>query len=558
MRLTWFKKYFAPPVFAEQEKNRIAATLNVILLTLLATALFLIGDDWLTRRGANFPAMFFLGLFVLASLWLTRRGQLRLPRLLTPLIVLAVVSYIIYVNNLGVHDIAMLSYPAIIILAGLLLGKQAPLIFAGLCLGAIAVIRYAEIQGGQTARLGAVTDFSILISISVILGMTAAITYILMHNLMASLAFAQRNEAALTESHRQLQAYTQQLEQQEHALRESEKKYRLLAENLADVIWTMNMQLQVTYISPSIEKLSGWPPEQWLSFQLQDFLTPQSLAVVLNMFADEVKADRQAGDDFRTIVFEAEHYRKDGATFWAEITGRFMRSAQGEIVGMIGVTRDITERRRVETQIRAALQEKEVLLREIHHRVKNNLQVISSLLNLQARTLSAECGRSAFDESQHRIKAMALIHEKLYQSESLTRIDFKDYTTALVRHLRTSYGVGTQAIRFDVQVDQVDLTIDLAIPCGLIINELVSNAFKYAFPQGQGTIKIALTKTAAGLYEFMISDDGVGMPEDLNLDRLDSLGLQLVRGLAEEQLEGMLHLTRHPGTTWRIEFPAAN
>jgi PAS domain S-box-containing protein len=671
MMFAWLRKYITSPSFEDQEKTRLAATLHVILITLLATAIFLIVTDWFTRQGANFPAMFFLGLFVVASLWLTRRGQLRLPRLLTPLIVLAVVSYMILINNLGVHDIAMLSYPGVIIMAGLLIGKRAPFVFAGLSIGVIAVIRYTEIHAGLASRFGALTDFSILISISIILGTTAALTYILMHHLLDSLAQARRNEASVIESHQQLQAYTQRLEEQEQALHEIEARFNIIVENSVDIIYIANNKQQVTFVSPQVAKF-GITPEQIIGHSFLDFIYPDDRERLLANMEREITTAvdvptefRSVAPDGRIVLFEERGHimrqgdqvmgifgiirdvterrraeealreseqkfrsiaeqvqdvisitdargrityispscavvfgrpaadmlnhpfteflvardvplalaefeksmtagqaavelslhmqRADGVEFVGGLRATVL-CQEGVIAGTIGVIRDITERTRVEAQIRAALQEKEVLLREIHHRVKNNLQVISSLLNLQARTISGDCGRSVFDESQHRIKTMALIHEKLYQSESLTRIDFQEYTESLVRHLQASYGVAMQAIRFEIQVNRVNLTIDLAIPCGLIINELVSNALKYAFPGGSGAMIISLIESSAGGYELIISDNGIGLPEDFDLDRQSSLGLQLVKGLAEEQLGGQLHLLREQGTTWHIRF----
>ena len=220
------------------------------------------------------------------------------------------------------------------------------------------------------------------------------------------------------------------------------------------------------------------------------------------------------------------------------------------------VVRDITERQQAEEHIRAALQEKEVLLKEIHHRVKNNMQVISSLLNLQAALLPDENSRMMFRESRQRIRAMALIHERLYQSKNLMRIRFNEYVSPLVHDLYSSYGGPNPRIEFRFDIADVQLELDTAIPCGLIINELVSNAIKYAFPEGSGTVLIQLQRAPKHSYELIIQDDGIGIPEDLEIVQLDSLGLQLVEGLVEEQLDGVLDLDRDsPGTRWIIHFP---
>ena len=212
---------------------------------------------------------------------------------------------------------------------------------------------------------------------------------------------------------------------------------------------------------------------------------------------------------------------------------------------------EMRERKKAEDQIRHSLQEKEVLLKEIHHRVKNNLQIISSLLSLQAGTTSKESA-AAFTESQNRIKSMALIHEKLYQSRNLSRIDFGEYVSGLMSQLVKSYAPGP-GISVTVDIEDIDLAIDLAIPCGLIINELASNSLKYAFKDHRpGRVLIRMEKTGP-LYTLLIGDDGVGLPRMLNFRDSPSLGLQLVNTLVE-QLEGTIELGQDTGTTFKITF----
>jgi two-component sensor histidine kinase len=229
---------------------------------------------------------------------------------------------------------------------------------------------------------------------------------------------------------------------------------------------------------------------------------------------------------------------------------------QGHPSGFQGICRDVTERKQAEKHLKAALYEKEILLKEIHHRVKNNLQVVSSLLNLQAQVLHNDHDRMLFQESQQRVRTMALIHEKLYQSADLTRIDFQEYVTLLLRDVILSHGGAMEDIQVITDISAIELHIDTAIPCGLIINELVTNALKYAFPKGQGTLKIAFRHTESW-YRLTIQDDGVGLPENFDLRHLDSLGLQLVQGLVEEQLDGIFECRQNtPGTCWAIAFQA--
>ena len=215
---------------------------------------------------------------------------------------------------------------------------------------------------------------------------------------------------------------------------------------------------------------------------------------------------------------------------------------------------DITDRKRNEERIRASLKEKEVLLKEIHHRVKNNLQVISSLLNLQANQIRDRETAQVFRDSQSRVKAMSLVHERLYQSSDLARIDFAGYVEDVTRHLLRSYQSGPRGVRLKVDVDPVSFNIDTAIPCALIINELVSNSLKYAFPNGKdGEILIRLNQTDTEHLNLCISDNGIGFPANVSWEKTDSLGLQLVRSLTD-QLNGSITCQLDRGAQFDIRF----
>lgn len=215
------------------------------------------------------------------------------------------------------------------------------------------------------------------------------------------------------------------------------------------------------------------------------------------------------------------------------------------------------ELKRAEERIKASLKEKEVLLREIHHRVKNNLQVVSSLLNLQSYHIKGKKNLELFRESQNRIKSIALIHDKLYQSKSLSRINFKEYIESLASNLFRTYGTFQSKVVLKIEAEKVMLAIDDAIPCGLIINELVSNYLKYAFPSGKrGEVKIGLHSSNKKKVEIEVSNDGIGIPQDLDFRKTESLGLHLVTILAEDQLHGQISLDRKKGTKFQIKFRA--
>ena len=282
--------------------------------------------------------------------------------------------------------------------------------------------------------------------------------------------------------------------------------------------------------------------------------------------------------------------RKDGKEVQLEISTHPIRIEKQRLV--LGIARDISERVRAQDELRKArdelemrvgertaeladanvalkqsLDEKEVLLKEIHHRVKNNLQIISSLLYLQSNHLADSRDVTAFKESQHRVASMALIHEKLYRSRDLASLDFTQYIETLSSDLLKSYEVSQHQVGLDVRVVDAEMNLDVAIPCGLIINELVSNSLKYAFPnERRGTISIHLTFAEAFAeantgksdgdhknLELVVADDGIGMPKDIDPDSSETLGLVLVRTLVQ-QLDGTMQVERSDGTRFRIKF----
>jgi two-component sensor histidine kinase len=215
--------------------------------------------------------------------------------------------------------------------------------------------------------------------------------------------------------------------------------------------------------------------------------------------------------------------------------------------------RDISEDKRVESQLKSIIREKEVLLKEIHHRVKNNLQVISSLLSLQSAHAVDPKTVELFRESQNRVKSMALVHERLYRSENMIEVDFGEYVRTVVVQLARSYGKGH--ITCSVEADDVRLAVDAAIPCGLMVNELVSNALKYAFPdRDAGEIHVSLRNLPDAHMELVVKDNGIGFPEEVNFRSHTTMGMMLVTSLTD-QLGGMVDLERDNGTRFTVKFP---
>ena len=206
-------------------------------------------------------------------------------------------------------------------------------------------------------------------------------------------------------------------------------------------------------------------------------------------------------------------------------------------------------------ELSAALQEKEVLLREIHHRVKNNMAVVSSLLSLQANKVNDLCVQMALQESQNRVRAMALIHENLYQSQSLAEVDLQNYIDGLVASLSSIFEEQSDCIDFQVDAGGVRLEVSKAVPCGLIINELVTNTLKYAFPPGErGRVLVRARRLDQDQAQLVVKDNGMGFPEDLDYKRAKSLGLRLI-GLMVEQLHGQWEVSNQEGAQVTIQWP---
>jgi len=215
---------------------------------------------------------------------------------------------------------------------------------------------------------------------------------------------------------------------------------------------------------------------------------------------------------------------------------------------------DISELVRAERALAAALTAKEVLLREVHHRVKNNLQVISSLLTMQADALESPAARQALQETQRRVQSMALIHERLNQHEDVDQLDFREYAEALCRDLLYCYQSNSESVRLRFHLSPVSLGLAQAIPCGLILNELVTNAMKYAFPEGrQGEIVIILTCDQSDVVKLTVADDGIGLPVGFVLRNSTSLGLRIV-DILSRQLGGTTEVLDGPGTSFSLSF----
>jgi two-component sensor histidine kinase len=250
--------------------------------------------------------------------------------------------------------------------------------------------------------------------------------------------------------------------------------------------------------------------------------------------------------------YECRAIKKDGSVIWLEIISSVIEyqgkpTVQGAVI-------DITDRKQAEDQIRVSLKEKEVMLREIHHRVKNNMQIIMSLLRIQSRLVTDQRTREMFKQSQNRIRSMALIHEALYKSDDLANIDFSEYINRMTTHLLSLYREEIGHVKINQETRGILLDINKAIPCGLIISELISNALKHAFlGRRSGEVFIKMKRDTRGRYTLVVKDTGVGFPEKLDFRDARTLGLQLVTDLVS-QLQGKIELQTKEGTEFTIRF----
>lgn len=253
---------------------------------------------------------------------------------------------------------------------------------------------------------------------------------------------------------------------------------------------------------------------------------------------------------------ESLNLRKDGSIFPVQLVSDLVVDAGGNPLAVVTVCEDITERKETEARLRASIVEKDVLLKEVHHRVKNNLQIISSLLNLQMKKITEAKTRAELNATRNRIRSMALIHAKLYQSKNLSQINFAEYIEEFSRQLRSLYNVSPKKVKLVLDIDAVYLDVDVAIPCGMIVNELLTNALKYAFPEERsGEIRVVLRSELSETV-LSVEDNGVGLPPEIDMARVETLGLQLVRGLAQ-QINGTVTVEQNGGTRVVIRCPAA-
>ena len=341
----------------------------------------------------------------------------------------------------------------------------------------------------------------------------------------------------------------------QRALLQTEKYYRYLMDNSSDIFSILALDGTILYKSNSVFRVTGYNSFDLAGENEFDLTHEEDHGLLRNMVFDP--RDTMQPRDY----IEHRFLHKD--KYWIILESSVFKIVDEDKKMLLVAlySRDVTKRKMAENSLKAALHEKEVLLQEIHHRVKNNLQVITSLLNLHAsRSGNKEVAENLHD-SQNRIRAMALIHERLYQSQNLSMVDFNDYIRAISGELFHSYCLHPERIRLEIEVEKVMLDINKAIPCGLIINEVITNAFKYAFPDENirnGILQIKMHRDNAGMVQLRISDNGIGLPDEACCESNKTLGFMLINLLTMDQLKGTVDISGKNGTTVVIQFPAGN
>jgi PAS domain S-box-containing protein len=335
---------------------------------------------------------------------------------------------------------------------------------------------------------------------------------------------------------------TQQLREKNMEL----AKLSIVASETGNAVMIFDQNLNLEWVNEGFTRMTGYSKNEIIKERgnkIQQLTSNDTLDMILNDSILERKS----------IVYETKTKHKDGHTFWTSSTLTPVFNVHDELKNIVVIDTDITLHKKMETQIRESLDEKGSLLKEIHHRVKNNLQIIISLFNLQSSYVSDKSSHKILKESQDRIRSMALIHERFYQSDGTSKIDFDDYIKRLCETIMQSQGAKPDKIRLTIETEKISLDIDTAVPCGLIINELVSNAIKHAFPTSGGEILVRFRTTQNNEYELTVKDNGTGLPQDVNFANADSLGIQLVNVLSD-QIEGKIITENENGFCIKITF----
>ena len=344
----------------------------------------------------------------------------------------------------------------------------------------------------------------------------------------------------------------------EIALIKSEEKLRMMIDNSPIGFSATDLKGNFIEVNPAVCNMTGYTYEEMIHKHFEEFSHPD---------------DRQQNNElYKKLLdnkiphfdLEKRYIHKDGSIVNVLIRSQIVRDKKGKPLFEMAITEDITKRKHAEEQIAKDLKEKTALLQELYHRTKNNMQVVRSMLKIQLRNidnriLSGDSGsdyiHDSFNEIINKIKAMSLVHEKLYQAKDLSHINLKEYIGDLVKYLMRGYSIRTDKVILNMELEEVFVLIDSAIPLGLVLNEMISNVFKHAFPHTKNDeLFIKLYKEKNETIHIQLNDNGVGIPDDIDLKNVSTMGMQTVFSLTEYQLMGKVKYDTKKGLKWHIRF----
>jgi PAS domain S-box-containing protein len=524
------KSLLTPPALyiSENEQRRARILFSVLRSLFFIMAVFIAATPFIFAKKLESASLFSsVGVFLVIALYLARTGKLR-----ASIITLVSGSWIIITITVyfagGMQNVDVIYYASVTVMSGLLLGRRAANIVAvsSVLAGMAMVLLYQN--NVRPPIIFPVPPWAGLLNMSIGLFIISSSLNLALQGLSEALARSQRELSERTRT--------------ENALRESEARATAILDAIPDMMFLLSRNgIIIDYAINYDEQ----PQARQLALHgktLGEFL-PARLAQ---------RAMTQAGETLAKKKMNIHEYR-------LPVFGRGIRHYEARMVpmgpdGVMAIVRDITESRKAEERIRRSLHEKEILLKEIHHRVKNNMQIISSFISLQMQYLPEGTQREMFLEIQTRVRAMSLVHEKLYQSSDLAEINLRDYLSSLKDYIWNSYSDRKDRASIVSDIDDITIDLDRAIPTGLIVNELLTNAIKYAFPGDRtGRIVLSCKKSEGGRILLSVSDDGIGIPEYADLSEVPTLGLQIVNALTQ-QIRGSISVQRSGGTTFSILF----
>ncbi len=334
----------------------------------------------------------------------------------------------------------------------------------------------------------------------------------------------------------------------EEALRQSREKYRRIVDTANEGVLAIDENHRISFVNARMTEMLGYQGEKMTGREVESFFFPEDLP------------DHQYRMQNRRRGI-SEHYerrwrRKDGEAVWTIVSATPIFDSDRRFRGSFAMLADITERKRAEEKLRAMLREKEILLKEIHHRVKNNMQLIVSLLNMQSKNIENEELLRYFNECKNRIWAMSLIHQKLYQSENFSGIDLPEYIKTLAAELRRVYRQTIPEVDFSMDAEEITISIENAIPCSLIANEIMTNSLKHAFPpgwNGKAELRVSIHESRDGIVDLILKDNGIGILPEIEPGATDTLGLTLI-DILSRQIGGRCAIDRENGTKYTITF----